>query len=391
MPGHTDLLTIDRTHVEYARSVGHLQKHVAAEEIPPSEDLLSGHDLEAQLATAEESTYSVIAGGDIMLGGRARKVIAACAEDYPFEAVRPLLRRAPIVLCNLEGPLARKAQRVERNFSYRVNPASAASLLRAGINVVTLANNHLLDCGRDGVRETLDALERAGVAPLGAGPNKIAAHAPVIRQVGPFKIGMLGYYWNRRCAATKSLPGSAMDPPVSLEADIRALRGQVDRIVVTVHWGVPYVREPSIEDRAKARFAIDCGADAVIGHHPHIVQPFEVYRGCPIFYSVGNFMLGSGNSKAEGMLVALRFEDRRTVFEIFPIYVKNRDPRVNYQPKVLRGSSADRFFRRLQGISGPHGELLRVTNGRGRLDLAGPVSGYEIKENDAPAFVTTQG
>src|SRR5262249_39645852 len=149
--------------------------------------------------------------------------------NYPFDAVRPLLKRAPIVLANLEGPLARKAQRMERTFSYRVHPESARSLAREGINVLTLANNHLLDCGREGVIETLDALARAGVTPIGAGLNKSAAHAPAIRQAGPWKVGILGYYWNRRCAATKRLPGSAMDPLPDLETDIRALRDRVDR------------------------------------------------------------------------------------------------------------------------------------------------------------------
>src|SRR5438093_9934988 len=107
-----------------------------------------------------------------------------------------------------------------------------------------------------------------------------------------WRVRLVGYYWNRRCAATGYLPGVAIDSSEALEADIMRLREKVDRIVVTVHWGVPYQREPSEDDVAKARFAVDCGADVVIGHHSHIVQPFEVYRGRPIFYGVGNFAFG---------------------------------------------------------------------------------------------------
>jgi hypothetical protein len=161
-----------------------------------------------------------------------------------------------------------------------------------------------------------------------------------------------------------------MDPPEALEADIRALREHADRIVVTFHWGVPYEREPSSEDRAKARFAVDCGADAVVGHHPHIVQPFEIYRGCPIFYSVGNFAFGSGNSRAEGLLVALRFEDTRTVVNVYPLYVKNRDPRVNYQPKVLAGRAAERVLFELVKISGDNAAFMKLQNGRGHIELS---------------------
>lgn len=325
--------------------------------------------LEAHLATLAEPPLSLIAAGDIMLSGRARRVIAAQGSDYPFRAARALLRRSPIVMANLEGPFARKARRLPRPYSYRVNPKLARSLVHAGINVVTLANNHLLDCGRAGVVETLEALAAAGVSPIGGGINKATAHTPVIREAGKYRVGLLGYYWNHRCAAMRDLPGCAMDTPEALEADIRALRNCVDRVVVTFHWGVPYEREPAPEDRAKARFAIDCGADVVVGHHQHVVQPFEIYRGRPIFYGVGNFAFGSGNSHAEGLLLGVQFKDRNTLVYVYPLYVKNRDPRVAYQPKVMRGGGADRILSKLAQISGADGWLLRVAAGRGILDL----------------------
>ena len=349
-----------------------LLKHVSGDRIPASTDLLSKRELEEQISALEEPPPSVIAVGDIMLGGRAKKTVAEYGPDYPFDAVLPLLRSAPIVLGNLEGPFAHKARKQPRNFSYRVDVELASSLTRAGINVVTLANNHLLDCGRAGVLETLNALAVARVSPLGAGTDEKAAHAPVIRQAGRLRIGLLGYYWNRRTAATSAQPGSAMDLPEALEADIRGLRGHVDRIVVTFHWGVPYEREPAPADREKAHFAVDCGADVVVGHHPHIVQPFEIYRGCPIFYSVGNFAFGSGNSRAEGLLVGLRFEAKNIVVTVYPLYVKNRDPRVDYQPKVLTGKAAERMLSELMNLSGASAALMKVKDGRGTLELSWP-------------------
>ncbi len=354
---------------EYRSQLEPMLKHLGADEIPSSADLCSADDVEEYLRVGGEPQFSLMAVGDIMLGGRAERVLAEHGPDYPFQSTVPLFRRAHVVLGNLEGPLCRKARREERRYSYKVNPALATALANAGIRVVTLANNHLLDCGRAGVLETLTALRSADVAALGAGVNETAAHTPVIIQAGRWRVGLLGYYWNRRCAATAELPGSAMDHPAALEADIRELRSQVDRVVVTAHWGVPYVREPSDEDRAKARLAVDCGADAVIGHHPHIIQPFEIYRDRPIFYSLGNFMLGSGNSRAEGLLVALRFEESRTRVECYPLYVKNRDPRVNYQPKLLRGQGADRVLQLLRATSGPSGEFLDIERFRGSLEL----------------------
>ena len=357
-----------------------LLKHVPPEEIPAAEDLHSAESLQQYLDALHEPPYSVIVAGDIMLGGRAKRSVIEHGPDYPFAAVLPLLRRSPIVVGNLEGPFAEKARKLRRNFSYRVDPALASALARAGINVLTLANNHLLDCGRSGVLETLEILAREGLAPLGAGVNEEEAHRPVIRQAGRLRIGLLGYYWNRRTAATADKPGSAMDPDESLEADIRALQERADRIVVVFHWGVPYLRDPSAEDRAKARLAIDLGADAVVGHHPHVIQPFEVYHGRPIFFSVGNFAFGSGNSLAEGMLVGIRFEEASTIVSAYPLYVKNRDPRVNYQPKVLKGERAKQILRYLALISGSSGALLSIEHGRGTIAFPGHKRPSEARE-----------
>src|ERR1700731_3471020 len=356
-------------HPEYESRMQTLLKFVPAHEIPSSEDLFSAELLENHLAAMGEPPLSLIAVGDIMLGGRARRPIREHGRDYPFRAVLPILQRAPIVLGNLEGALAQKAQKQNRNFTYRARPKVASSLLRAGINICTLANNHLVDCGREGVLETLEALAVAGVTPLGAAANETAAHMPVVREAGGLRIGLLGYYWNRRCAATANLPGSAMGVFEELESDIRKLRSQVDRVVVTFHWGRPYKPDPSPRARAKARFAIECGAHAVVGHHPHIIQAFEIYRHRPIFYSIGNFAFGSGNSRAEGLLLGFRFEDARTLVSVYPLYVKNRDPRVNYQPKLVRGNAAERMLCRLIEISTRSGAFLRIERGMGRLEL----------------------
>lgn len=348
-------------------------KRIPPEEIPAGQDICSGAELESYLQEHNEPALSVLTVGDIMLGERTRGVIREQGPDYPFAGVLPVLRRSHIVFGNLEGPFAREAAKANRNFSYRVNPKLATALSRASVNVVTLANNHLMDCGGAGVLETLEALASAGVGAAGAAGNEEAAHRPVIRQAGRWRVGLLGYYWNRRTAATNEFPGSAMGTPEHLRADIGALRKQVDRVVVEFHWGVPYEREPLPEDREKARFAIDCGADVVVGHHPHVIQPMEVYHGCPIFYSVGNFTFGSGNSRAEGLMVGFRFEQRETEVQVYPIYVKNRDSRVNYQPKVLRGTAGRRILQRLAEMSGEFGSLLVLEATRATLRLPRPV------------------
>ena len=348
-----------------AQAIRRIHSRDADAIIPRTDELLSAAGLERRLANA--APLSLVAVGDVMLGERGTRCIDHHGLDYPFNAVVPLFRRASIVLANQEGPFAETAAKQTRNFTYKVNPKHAKILRRAAINIVTLANNHLLDCGRRGVLETFKVLKRQGIAYIGAGVDREAAHGPAIMRAGRFTVGLLGYYWNRRTAATRSLPGSAMDLPQRVATDIKRLRPLVDWVVVTVHWGVPYERIPTQEDRAKARFAIDCGADIVIGHHPHIVQPFEVYRGRPIFYSVGNFAFGSGNCRSESLALGVRFADELIDVTVYPAYVKNRDPRIDYQTKIMAGEAARRSLCRLKRISGSDGEALDIENDWGRL------------------------
>jgi len=354
-------------------TISGILRRIPPEHVPASDDLCSDVELELFLDQRDEPPLSVLTVGDIMLGDRTRKIIREEGLEYPFAGVAPLLQRSEIVFGNLEGPLAREAEKTKRNFSYRVNPKRATALVHANINVVTLANNHLTDCGRDGVLETLEVLTAAGVASVGAGENAQAAHRPVILRAGRWRVGVLGYYWNRRTAATSELPGSAIDTSENLRADIGDLRKRVDRVVVEFHWGIPYQREPLPEDRAKARLAVDYGADVVVGHHPHVIQPMEIYRGCPIFYSVGNFTFGSGNSLAEGLMVGFRFEEETTEVQIYPIYVKNRDLRVNYQPKVLRGAAAHSILLGLAERSGESISLFTLDACRAILRVPKPV------------------
>jgi poly-gamma-glutamate capsule biosynthesis protein CapA/YwtB (metallophosphatase superfamily) len=354
---------------EFEPGIQTLLKFVPPKETPASEDLFSAELLENHLAALGEPPLSMIAVGNIMLRGRARRRIKKPGQDDPFSAVLPILQRAPIILGNLEGPLAQMTQKQNQNFSYRLKPEAVSPFSRAGINVMTLANNQPVDCGREGILETLEALAVAGITPLGTAANGSAGHEPVIRKAGGLQIGLLGYHWNRRCTATANLPGSAMGVFEELESDIYKLRRQVDRVVVTFDWGHPNKSEPSPRARAKALFAIDCGAHAVVGHHPHIIQALEIYRRCPIFYSIGNFAFSSGNNGAEGLMIGFRFEDAGTIVNVFPLYVSNRDRLVNNQPKLLKRDAAEQMLRRLIEISARGGRLLKIDGGKGKLDL----------------------
>jgi poly-gamma-glutamate capsule biosynthesis protein CapA/YwtB (metallophosphatase superfamily) len=329
--------------------------------------LLSCDALAERVGRSGNPPAALVAGGDVMLDGRARLPLAAYGSDYAFRSVRPLLNGVPIVLANHEGPLARAAALQPRRYAYRGDPRLAHAVRAGGITVVSLANNHLFDCGPEGVLETMQAVDEAGLQRVGAGRNMTEARLPVIQQTGPWRVGLLGYYWNRRCAATTRRPGGATGSLDELSEDIGRLRPLVDWLVVTFHWGIPYERQPLPEDREKARRAIEWGADLVFGHHPHVLQPYEVHHRRPIFYSLGNFAFGSGNSRAEGMLVRVSFAHDELACQLFPLYVRNRDPRVNYQPRVLAGPAAERVLVQLSDASRPLGPPLTIRDGVGHL------------------------
>jgi poly-gamma-glutamate capsule biosynthesis protein CapA/YwtB (metallophosphatase superfamily) len=295
--------------------------------------------------------------GDVMLGDRAAMRIAAHGADYPFAALLPLFRHARCVVTNLEAPFTTAGRLPTRRYSYQVDPAMVVTLTRAGIAAVNLANNHIMDCGPDGLRQTMDTLARSGVGFFGAGATLDQADDPLILQTGNGRVGFLGFYWNPRCSATANAPGCAPSDPHLIEATVRSVRPHVDYLVTSFHWGHTYNRQPSEKAQQKARLAIESGADIVIGHHPHLLQPLEWYRGKPIFYSLGNCLMGSGNGKAEGLAVGVRRSGESWLAEAHALYVKNRDARVNYQPKVLQGTAALRAAAWLYQIDNRAGVL----------------------------------
>jgi poly-gamma-glutamate capsule biosynthesis protein CapA/YwtB (metallophosphatase superfamily) len=325
--------------------------------------------------------------GDILLADAATSVLARRGYDYPFAATRQLLGPpdTDLVIGNLEGPITDAARpHAGEKWSYRSPPEAARALARAGFQLMTLANNHVLDCDANGVRESIALLRGAGIEAIGAGSTPEEAHRPAVRDVRGLKVGILAYLpeqqlldgapWSlRHLAVGPHRAGTATATPQSLARDIAALRPRVDVVVVALHLGDRYQREPASFERDLCRRAIDAGADAVVGHGPHILGPVELYRGRPILYSIGNYAFGSGNVRARFSLMAFLSVEaagrRLRRVELLPIYTVNRNPWVNFQTKVLVGVQARRVLRQLAEQSRPYGTTLAITNGRAVLDL----------------------
>lgn len=323
---------------------------------------------------AAEPEIRVVAVGDIMLGGSAAPELHHRGYDYPFERVRGLLAGAHVVFGNLEGPLTARGTPVpDKQYVFRSPPQLVApALRRAGFNVLSLANNHILDYGVEGLADTMAALDAAGIRYAGAGPDARAARRAAIVEAGGARVAVLAYsltfpesFW-----AGPDRPGTAFGHAEHVQADVRAARREADLVLVSFHWG----REGSTELRdyqpMLARAAIDAGAHAVLGHHPHVLQGVERYRHGVILYSLGNFVFGSYSPSAQRSVVAeLRFRAGRLAgLRLTPINVKNAE--VVFQPQPLAGRAAEEVVAHLQQLSAALGTVLAAHDGVAVLEMA---------------------
>ncbi len=209
-------------------------------------------------------------------------------------AVRAYLSGADLTLANFENPVIRDAVYHPDATTFTGDLRLMPVLDQAGIDGVTLANNHILDAGIPGLEETLGHLEDAGISHAGAGQDLAAAREPMIFELqGGLTVGVLSYQnvpsyeW---AWATSSVPGTAPLEEEVLREDVRNLRPEVDLVVVMPHWGIEYTAPPEPEQVELAHAAIDEGADLIVGNHAHWAKGIEVYEGKPVFYGTGNFL-----------------------------------------------------------------------------------------------------
>ena len=243
--------------------------------------------------------------GDVMLGRLVNDRLKEMQPEEVWGDVLPHLAQADLRVVNLECALTTRQQpwtSTAKMFHFRADPAAVSVLQVARINSCTLANNHILDYEEQGLRDTLRALDSAGIHHAGAGTNAAEAAAPALLDVpgaSPCRVALLSYTDNEPgFAATAEHPGtnylevSLDDATVArISNDIAQVRAQgAEMVVFSNHWGANFVERPSPDFRSFARCVIELGADIYHGHSAHICQGIEIYRGKPILYDTGNFI-----------------------------------------------------------------------------------------------------
>ena len=261
------------------------------------------------------SDVTLVMGGDTGFGRYVEvRTRANGGWRYPVEGIAPLFRQADIAYLNFEEPLTVNRLPCDTCMVLGSHPDSIAALTCAGIDVVSLANNHQGDYGAAGVMENIGHLDDAGIAHAGAGANYSAAHRAAIVTVKGVRFGFLSYNEVPPVdyAATEDTPGTAWLTAEGMRRDIINVRDKVDVLVVLPHWGIEYTNQPTDFQVEMAHLAIDSGADIVVGNHPHWVQQYENYRGRPIFYALGNLVFDQmwSQETRQGMALELRFRDR---------------------------------------------------------------------------------
>lgn len=280
------------------------------------------------LPSANESA-SILFLGDIMLGRYVEDLMASNGDNYPFEKITGLLNSADLVVANLEGPILSNHKRTPRGtmvFSFK--PVVASILKEHNIGLVTLANNHGLDHGRPKLEETRNFLSSAGVSFFGD---------PAIvdqKYVGRASLAGRDMIFIGLNATT---PSFNRTQAIELVSATRAAHADA-LIIAAIHWGTEYKSSSNAFQQKLAHELVDAGVNLIIGHHPHVTEESETYRGATIFYSLGNFIFDQYFSANTQIGLAVRMtlkEGGQPTFELLPC------KSVLSQPSLMTGSEKD--------------------------------------------------
>lgn len=342
-----------------------------------------------------EAGAEVVFSGDVMFGrryvdpahdGTHDRALADPNDPESFVAlvrdVAPLLREADLAVPNVETAFAWSGvAHPSKPFVFLSPPTSIAALSALGADVASLANNHTYDFFEDGLRSTLDGLREAGIQTLGAGLDEATAYQPIVVERRGVRVGLSAFCGLRICGVRTNEPELPDEPPyqdasgakggvakldeVKLAQSVAELRSQSDRVVVLLHSGDEYVQEPTPGQQRAARRAIDLGADLVVGHHPHVLQPFESYRGKLVAYSLGNLVFDQDFRETWGGVVLhatlSAAGGQEPAYSVDPIYLED------YVPHPATGRLARHVIRHLAEISAPRGVTILEDENRGRV------------------------
>jgi poly-gamma-glutamate synthesis protein (capsule biosynthesis protein) len=269
-----------------------------------------------------------MAVGDIMIGRGVAMRLKKMEGVYgrAFEKISFYMNKGDVVFANLESPFTDSTHCLDkdRKIVLKAEPEAVTALKDAGINLISLSNNHIMDYYEKGLFDTMELLDQNDIKHAGGGRNIEEARKPAIMEKNGLKIAMLAYTDMAELTfAGKPYLSFAAGPEKSgvvprkyetIRDDIQKYRDQVDLLAISLHWGVEDSFNVPVEQIEFAHRLIDDGADMILGHHPHRAQGIEIYKGKPIFYSLGNFLFDQNDKvNMESFIIDMKYKGTEMV------------------------------------------------------------------------------
>lgn len=316
----------------------------------------------------EKGNMTIAVTGDVLLGSQVTPVLAGV--NSPFEGVSDVLGSVDLLLINFENAATTSEAAVKGDYPLKVDPSYVPKVKINNNMVAALANNHVFDYGEVGMNDTLTALKDNNIAHVGAGKNYDEAHKTFTFEKDGHKVTILNYMDSASFAeysqevipiAKDSKAGYAAYESAVAKKQIQEARDNgSDFVIVFFHYGNEYRTSPNTNQINYSHEVIDYGADAVLGSHPHVAQGIEMYKGKPIFYSLGDFVfypLGDSNTYS-AYFVKFSITGEKCTATVYPVSI------VNDFPVYMDASSGSSFLNSLSPLS----ESLKISEkGTGTL------------------------
>ena len=346
--------------------VGHAQSGPAQ----PASNAATHDRAIVSAVTTPPANVTVNAVGDLLFDLSPRRLIASKGGKAPLAHVASQLRKADLTIGNLENPLSNRGASVQgkpSNLIFEGDPRGVQSLTASGIDIVALANNHMMDHGKTALADTLKTLGKADIAHAGAGMNTKAAWqaATVVRNGARISYLSFTDIIPSGFTPSKSRPGVAVGTNMKkVTSAIRSAKKHADYVIVSFHQGIEQSYTANSQQIKDAHAAVNAGADLVLSHHPHVVQAFEFYHHRLIAYSLGNFIFPykTTEGRKSVILSATLTPSGTATVSVTPVYLGDYGC-----PKPVKGSLARSILKRVKSTSGKRGTKVVISGTTARL------------------------
>lgn len=275
---------------------------------------------------------NIIIGADLAIDEKSVELFAnGNLSSVLDEKIIEIIKEADYRIFNLEGPLTDSEIKIQKcGPCFKAPTCCIKGINNLKVDLFTLANNHILDYGEEGLKDTVSVLDENGIAFTGAGKNINNARKPFVLSLGNLKIGVYACVENEFSIATKDTWGSNPYDALTVFDDVEQIKNNVDYLLVLYHGGKEYYRYPSPGLQKICRKFITEGADMVICQHSHCIGAEEIFLGKKIIYGQGNFFMQDEDNEFynSGLLISLEFEEGKNNIRYIPIVKNNRFIRI---------------------------------------------------------------